>query len=294
MTIIRGNWMPVFGILSFLLGHSATSYAEDVTLGKLRETTHIHGLAFDRADPSQILIATHHGFYRAGPDGAATLASESRDDFMGFTPDPGNAQSLYASGHPSSGGNLGFIASYDGGKTWTQLSPGADGPVDFHQLTVSAADPKVFYGAYGSLQTSRDGGRTWQVVGELPDRLIDLAASARDSAVIYAATETGLLVSRDGGRSWQEIIADAAVTVVDVTAEGIAHAFVYGRGLMRANEETLEFTPVGEEDFGGGYLLHLAVDPTNGQRLAAATEKGLILESRDGGTSWEPLGKDAQ
>ncbi len=79
---------------------------------------------------------------------------------MGFTPHPADESVLYASGHPAGGGNLGFIVSRDGGRGWSSLSPGVGGPVDFHQMDVSKADPSVIYGAHGGLQASRDGGRT--------------------------------------------------------------------------------------------------------------------------------------
>jgi photosystem II stability/assembly factor-like uncharacterized protein len=164
------------------------SAAEFIPVAELPVYTHIHGLAVDRRDPSRLLIATHHGLFRTQADGTAERISEVQD-FMGFAPHPSDAGVLYASGHPAGGGNLGFIASPDHGATWTQVSPGLNWPVDFHQLTVSAADPRIIYGHYGSLQLSRDSGATWSLVG--PDRLIDLAASARDASTLYAATETG-------------------------------------------------------------------------------------------------------
>lgn len=154
--------------------------AETVAVSELKQQTHIHGLAVDRQNPDQLLIATHRGLFTSGPDGWAKRVSPVQD-FMGFTPDPAKADKLYASGHPTGGGNLGFVASTDNGVTWTQVSPGVGGPVDFHQMTLSAADPNVIFGAYGTLQASRDGGKTWSVVGPLPDKLIDLAASAKNT-----------------------------------------------------------------------------------------------------------------
>jgi hypothetical protein len=126
---------------------------DGVPLSQLRQQTHFHGLAVDPTDRSRLYLATHHGFFLLGADGMATRVSQVQD-FMGFTPHPGDSRILYASGHPAAGGNLGFIASTDGGATWTQLSPGANGPVDFHQMDVSPADPNVIYGAYGNIQVS--------------------------------------------------------------------------------------------------------------------------------------------
>lgn len=107
-----------------------TEATEAMRLSDLREHTHVHGLAVDRNDPSRLLVATHHGLFSASPEGEALRISIVQD-FMGFNPHPSDPDVLYASGHPVGGGNLGFIASTDAGATWTQISPGAEGPVDF-------------------------------------------------------------------------------------------------------------------------------------------------------------------
>ena len=255
----------------------------------LKAHTHIHGLAIDRNDPAYLLIATHHGLYRAGPDGNAELVSVVQD-FMGFNPHPNDPNTLYASGHPVGGGNLGFIASSDGGKTWTEISLGANGPVDFHQMTVSPADPDTVYGAYGNLQVSRDAGKTWEEVGPTPEKLIDLAASAKDPDIVYAATELGLLISLDAGKSWKALLEPAPVTMVEVTADGAVYAFVYGQGLAWAKEGTFNWSTAAD-DWGRQYILHLAVDPADPNRLFAATGDGQVLASADQGQTWGPFGQ---
>jgi photosystem II stability/assembly factor-like uncharacterized protein len=264
--------------------------AETLTLSELAERTHIHGLAVDRADPSRLYIATHHGFFVASPEGVAPRLSATRDDLMGFTPHPSDASVLYASGHPAGGGNLGFIVSTDGGRSWEQLAEGVGGPVDFHQMDVSKADPDTIYGVYRGLQVSRDGGHTWEMVGPAPEGLIDLAASARDVETLYAATETGLRVSRDGGRSWQDaFLVRRPATMVETTADGTVYAFMVGTGLLRASEPDLSWDTLGG-DFGDEVVLHLAVDPANPQTLYAATHHGGVLVSTDGGATWSAFG----
>lgn len=282
---VAGAAALVVASVAFALRSEAT---ETLSVGELPRHTHIHGLAVDRQDSSYLLIATHHGLFRAGPEGKAQLISEVQD-LMGFNPHPSDPNTLYASGHPAMGGNLGFIASTDQGKTWRQVSPGVNGPVDFHQMTVSPADPNTIYGAYGGLQMSRSAGKTWKVAGPAPDKLIDLAASAKNADMIYAATEAGLLGSRDAGKTWRPLLEGSPVTLVEVTPDGILYAFVVGRGLVRSKEEPLEFTDLGE-DFGGGYLSHLAVDPTNLNRLFASTGKGRLLSSTDQGRTWSAFG----
>jgi len=283
----------IFACLSALLalGTSLPAAAQGNSVTDLAGKTHIHGLAFDRAESSDVLVATHHGLIKAAPDGSVTPVSDSQDDFMGFVPHPTNATILFASGHPKGGGNLGFIRSDDSGKSWQQIAPGVDGPVDFHQLAVSPSNPDVLYGSYGAIQASRDGGKSWAIAGDAPAKLIDLAASPVNPDVVYAATEDGLLVSRDSARSWQQIaLAGEPVTTVELAADGTIHAFVPGRGLLRATETTPDFKTVGGGPDPAGYILHLALDAQAPSRMVAVTGTGAIVVSSDAGATWSVLG----
>jgi hypothetical protein len=275
----------------------AASAQTERPLSDLLRATHVHGLAVDRGRSGTLLIATHHGLHALDLEtGMTEQLSEHVDDLMGFTPHPTDPDTLFASGHPALGGNLGFIASTDGGRSWTRLSPGVDGPVDFHQIDVSPADHATVYGAYaGRLQVSRDGGQSWQVVGPAPEGLVALAASAEDANVLYAATQAGLLKSADGGRSWQDAYwLRQPATTVQVTAASEVYAFLVGTGLVRTGEPDLAWQPV-SDGFGEAYLLHLTVDPAEPGNLFVVSvdprsHQQSLLASRDRGTTWSALG----
>ncbi|MGH6931849.1 MAG: F510_1955 family glycosylhydrolase [Dongiaceae bacterium] len=274
------------------IGATAGAVAgEATTLSELRQATHFHGIAVDRIDPSRLFLATHHGFYLVNADGAAIRLSPIQD-FMGFTPHPSDPLVFYASGHPAGGGNLGFIESADGGVTWTQVSPGVGGPVDFHQMDVSAADPNVIYGVYHGLQVSRDGGKTWTMNEALPDGVIDLAASPTSADRLYAATKgDGLQASDDAGASWRRLYAAAnPVSMVQAGPAGTLFMFVLGEGLLSASESDSASWSVLSNGFGDRYVLHLAIDPANPARLFAITQESEVLASGDGGKSWQPFG----
>jgi photosystem II stability/assembly factor-like uncharacterized protein len=285
----RGRRPPVAALLAlaWLAVAAPAAAAESVPLAAV---SHIHGVAFDREDPQRLLLATHHGLYVASSDGTARRLSEHRDDLMGFSPHPSEPSTLYASGHPETGGNLGVVRSQDGGVSWERLAPGVHGPVDFHAMTISPADPGVLYGAYRGLQASRDGGRSWEMVGPAPSGLIALAASARDPDRLFAATEQGLLVSDDSGRAWRPgHLLRRPVTTVAVAPDGTVYAWMLGVGLLRGAEPALRFERVHEGE-GDGYLLHLSIDPADPLRLAAVDRQGGLLLSDDGGRSWHPFG----
>jgi len=292
---IRYAAIGIFAAATLGALYASGARSSEVTITRLASQTHFHGIAVDAADPSRIYLATHHGLYVVGVDGKAWQISNTRDDFMGFTTHPNDPSILLASGHPANGGNLGFIASKDGGKSWEKIANGIDGPVDFHQMDVSKADPKVMFGVYGDLQRSADGGRTWARVAAAPPGIIALAASSQDASLLYAATQTGLKRSTDGGKKWQAAYdSDQPTTMVHVTRDGQLYAFVAGTGLIRAAEKNLAWQVLGK-GFGEDYILHFAADPANEQLLYAIafnpqTHGQNVIASRDGGANWATLG----
>lgn len=266
----------------------AASAAEPVPLA---DVAHIHGIGFDPTEPGSLYLATHHGLYRASPDGTAIALSDDRSDYMGFTPDPSDPGRLLASGHPEGGGNLGVIVSEDGGVSWTQLAAGADGPVDFHAMTISRADPDTVYGLYGDIQVSRDGGASWSVSGPAPGRVIDLAASPSQPDELYAATVEGLMISSDAGKSWAPVgPAGVPTTMVETTADASVYAFFAGAGLFQLSPADGEWKALAS-DFGEAYILHLAADPADPAHLAAVTDASTVIESTDGGQTWKSFGQ---
>jgi photosystem II stability/assembly factor-like uncharacterized protein len=275
--------------------YTSPSFSKGTTVAALAKETHFHGIAVDPADSSRFYLATHHGLYLVGSDGKAERISSTRDDLMGFTIHPTDPTTLFASGHPVAGGNLGFITSQDGGRSWTKLSDGVGGPVDFHQMDVSKADSQVTYGIYRVLQRSIDGGATWHEVSPAPDNVIAIAASSLDIDTLYAATQDGLLQSTDGGRNWKRHM-NRAATMVHVAHDGTVFAFVIGVGLIQASERNLAWRVVGKW-LGDQILLHLAADPRDPRRLYAVahnakTRAQSVITSRDGGERWEKYGAD--
>ena len=110
-----------------------TSFVADAeTLKDLAKHTHFHGVAIVHGGTAALLLASHHGLFAVDATGDAARLSPIQD-FMGFSPSPADPLTFFASGHPSTGGNVGFLKSIDGGATWNHISDGLDGPVDFHR-----------------------------------------------------------------------------------------------------------------------------------------------------------------
>lgn len=283
------NSKPLITVfIATLIGATAPAFAEP--LSSLATKTHYHGISFARSGSAELLLASHHGLFAVDKTGNAQPVSTVQD-YMGFSPDPSNPLTCYASGHPKTGGNSGFLKSSDGGATWAMISKGVGGPVDFHAMDVSPADPLTIYGSYGGLQVSHDGGQTWAAAGTTPDNLIALAASALDAKRVYAATETGLQISPDAGATWQPaLFSGEVVSLVETGATGQIVAYVLGKGLMTATESKPADWTVLSNGLGDAIPLHLAFDPKDGKHLAMTTQDNAVLESHDGGVTFTPFG----
>lgn len=287
-----------FITLSFLLAACGGTQTKEVqtekqvTLIPVDSISHAHALAVDRS--SKLYIATHYGLLVLIDDKNLYQVGEKKDDYMGFQVHPTISNAFYASGHPSSGGNLGVQKSEDGGINWKKISDGAKGPVDFHAMAISPADPTLFYGWYkGQLQRSTDGGITWEHLETSLTDVIALKADLTDSSKVFAATGQGLLVSDDQGKTWASAstaLAGAIVTALasHPTDSSILLSFSERLGLAKSLDGGVTWTAP-EQDFGGDVLLHIAFNPSTPDSVYAITKNNVLYKSTDGGSTWAEL-----
>ena len=252
---------------------------------------HAHGIAVDRGNPDNLYIATHDGLYLLKASSSTELFSvgEARDDYMGFTAHPTDSMVFFSSGHPMRGGNIGFQKSTDSGKTWQKISDGLDGPVDFHTMTVSAANPNVVYGTYhGKLQRSLDGGKTWEVF-QLPFIPVGFATSEEAENTLYAASPQGAFKSEDQGKTWQPLI--------DSTKTGSVSALAITSGSIVKKKKKIgmvvmdnkgELIPAAAE-LNGVTPLYADFSPTQTQFGYLITNTHTIYKTNDAGKSWSKI-----
>lgn len=248
--------------------------------------THGHGLAVDTGDSNKVYIATHHGLLVLKNDRDLYAVGESNDDYMGFSPNIKDANVFFASGHPESGGNIGFQKSEDGGFTWKKISDGLDGPVDFHALTVSPINPNLIYGWYqGNLQRSVDGGKTWKKFSTSAT-LVALIADTQDENIVYAASPQGLFESKNQGESWERIV-EGFVSAVAIHPKDNKIMIVASekQGFAKTIDKGNTWEKI-DQDFGGDSPLFLAFDHNNPATLYLLTEKNSIYKSMNAGNTW--------
>lgn len=275
---------------------SSKQTASEKELFPEQSITHGHGLAVDVADSGNLYIATHHGLLVLKDQKDLFRLGGSRDDLMGFTPHPTDPNVFYSSGHPASGGNLGFQVSDDGGYSWTKISNGEKGPVDFHAMTISPVNPSLLYGWYqGNLQRSEDGGKIWKIVNTKL-LAVHLTTDTIKENIVYASTPNGqgVQVSSDKGETWQSLSKDlegGQVSVFAVNPENNKEMFVFSErlgGLAKSLDGGLTWTKSNEK-FNGETLLYIAYDRKVPASIYSLTHENAIYNSVDGGEIWKKI-----
>jgi hypothetical protein len=260
----------------------------------------LHGLGFD-AGLDRLILATRYGLF-ALEGGRLFQLGMDREDLRGFAIHPRDPRILYASGHLRRGDNLGVIRSDDGGSSWRQIFRGVGAEtVDFHSMTISAADPARLYGIFQDhLYVTRDGGATWRIAAArgLPTPggpcggAPCLAADSGGPETVYAGTGEGLFRSLDDGETWSPV----ASAIDDVAGIGVdphdaERLLLYSRtrGMLRSEDAAQTWRPstaglaLGHDD----YVFGFALDSAQPGRVFAGTVGGAVHLSRDGGASWE-------
>lgn len=279
-------------------GDAEASFEPVTSLEHEYSPNHLHGIGFDHVN-DRLFLASHFGLFTL-EDGQLFQVGDLRDDFMGFTIDPVDPNVVYVSGHPAGGGNLGLKRSSDAGLNFESILDSADGvPVDFHAMTVSAADPSWIYGSFmGKIYRTENGGDEWSSVQ--PDGLPDaglcwgapcLAADSDEPNIVYAGTEQGLMISIDAGETWdvlnEEIGPTAAVTV-DPRDGGRIVAYTEAMGLAVSTDGGATWSSH-HGDLGAGdgrYVFAIALDQNDRDHMFVADMDNRVLETRDGGKTW--------
>lgn len=226
-------------LASSLISNTATESSESSD-PRIINWRHVHGVGLDPVDNSILYIATHGDFYKSVNDGPPLKVDRIRADYMAFTAPPVSGVPLYASGHPSTGGNTGLIKSENGGITWELVSSVLEPPVDFHAMAISKQSPEIIIGfdsgARGLFKTM-DAGKTWNTL-EYPEYITSLAIHPEDSELIFAGTGKGIFKSDNGGKTWIALKAYQGLLVpaLSFDNDGVLFASTETFGIGRSND----------------------------------------------------------
>lgn len=262
--------------------------APEGLLTPVENISHAHGIAVDIQNKGQLYIATHDGLLLLKNDQELYRIGTSEDDLMGFTSDSINPKVFFSSGHPKEGGNIGVQRSDDGGMNWKKISDGVSGPVDFHSMTLSPANPSLLYGWYGALQRSTDAGVSWEIVPTSLQKVISLTAHPTEEDTLFAATATGLQISVDRGEKWSIFTTELsgnAVTSLAIDPENSQNMLSFSelKGLAYSNDAGKTWKSIPQDL---GIVLYMAFDLSDTQTIYSLNKSNQIYKSVDSGMNW--------
>ncbi len=291
--LLVGAVALVIGALLWFGGEKPGN-SENGKLTPVSQFDHAHGITLDSKDASKLYIATHEGLYVLQNDKDLFRIGGSEDDLMGFTAHPTDTNVFFSSGHPARGGNIGFQKSVDGGMTWKQISQGLGGPVDFHAMTVSFANPDVVYGFFGGkLQRSTDGGKNWEYAKGAVSP-ISLSSDPIHENVVYASTQSGVRMSKDRGDSWESVspqLEGGAVSTFALQPTDVTYALAFSEqlgGLGKSMDGGTTWQGI-RERFGESAVLYLAFSTVDPEVVYVLTNSNSIYKSTDRGESWSKI-----
>jgi photosystem II stability/assembly factor-like uncharacterized protein len=194
---------------------------------------HVKSLAFDPRRADTIYAAVEVGGFLKSEDGGRTWKTVSGlnpDAHRVLAPasDPGSVYLIMPTTNAEPADLAGVCVSRDGGGSWTSLTPkdfriGYVDPILIHPRNgdlMFVAGAKTGPGTWRKLHTadarvarSRDGGKSWEILGNgLPEHIRgNIEATAMDvwngGFALFAGTTDGdVFYSDDEGESWRKII----------------------------------------------------------------------------------------
>jgi len=236
-------------------------------------------------------------FYSSGSAQISTWASIGPEGgwIRALVQDPSNSQVMYLIGE---GGRRWVYKSTDKGQTWTEISMIWE---SIYALAIDSNNPSILYvGAINDVHKSVDGGYTWttQDFNKRDSYVNDVIVDPNDSDIIHTCGYywTGsqsipfYYRSTDAGASWsyhhpvQDQHYANAVAVdpnnPDVIYLGCRGA--YGK-VYKSTNGGQNWTDI--SSIINSNIYDIEIDPTNSDRIIAASYSG-IYRSTNGGDTW--------
>jgi len=310
--LVRGQSMPGAGALTVARSSDGGLTWRLVAASGLPSQDAALALAALRG--GTYLLNTSTGTFRS-VDGGVTwqplegaLSSGGVAEFLA----PAAAQSAAAEPTVLAATGHGIYLSRDAGAVWEPLGAGLPFNSKIAGLLTHSASPGTVFAVSdnaslgGVVQPplvlrSLDGGQRWAsaAVG-LPDAPATAwTIDPGDPGTLFVASSEQVFRSTDAGLSWQNArVESGARRAIAVAPSDGNVVYLGGRPAMRSVDRGLTWTPMPVILTGGGDqaqdVTGLVVASDDSGRVWAALDGGGVLESRDAGRSWRPIGLAGQ
>jgi photosystem II stability/assembly factor-like uncharacterized protein len=178
---------------------------------------------------------------------------------------------------------IGIVKSTDAGGSWLPLTEtlASRGSVPMHLVMNRLSSEAMCFGTNrGDIYKSTNSGTNWSPTRRGPSggRIVSLKVHPGNPEVIYAGTESGLLLSKDFGTSWKELTEDlphipTSVTVSPDKNNPLIYVYSEGIGLQRSSDNGNTWLHV---DVGlGGATVSKIVADKSGRNLYGVVGQAL-------------------
>jgi photosystem II stability/assembly factor-like uncharacterized protein len=260
--------------------------------------TPVRALAIDPWSPSILFAGTEgKGLWKSSDAGASWTPTDDSTlagaDVRDIAIDVSRPDLLYAAVN-----SLGLLRSTDAGRTWSVMTVGfsATGSQITRILLKKNGSGTLLYGTNGgSILRSTNGGESWipSRNGLEYDYVHSLAAHPLATEVVFAGTETGVVVSSDFGVSWNAGGVDlpklaACVAIAPSSQARSLYAFGEGIGLRASTDNGASWKPA-DRHLGGSTVSTMTTDAA-GTRFIAATGHTCLTPALEGSAAWTAAG----
>ena len=266
------------------------------------------GLAMSAANPDVVYALVEskdYALYRSD-DGGATFRRQTTDSDVGNRPfyyaeihcDPTNEDHVFSLWSMVS-------KSTDGGRSFDIILPYSGVHPDHHALYIHPSDPNyLINGNDGGLNISRDGGKNWTFINNLPvGQFYHIAVDDNVPYNVYGGMQDNgswvgpSAVWHTGGirnEDWQEVLFGDGFDV-QPTGDGELYAMYQGGAINRVDMTTLGSTdiqPASPDTTVSRFAWNaaLSLDPNDRDGLYFGSQR--VHYSPDRGRTWETLSPD--
>lgn len=265
-----------------------------------RDDLVLDNIAVDSVDPKHILVGARDvgrpdGGIFISKDGGITWASEPAmrgQSILALAEAPSNPKVWVV------GTLTGIQRSEDNGEHWQPISP--EGSKEIHEVESVAIDPVnpqiIYAGTWHLPWKTIDGGAHWNNIkeGVIDDSdVFSIIVDPVNSTTIYASACSGIYKSENSGARFQKVegIPSEArrtrVLMQDPKNRDIVFAGTT-EGLFRTGDAGKIWIRITGPEV---IVNDVYVDPTDPSKMLVATDRGGVLASNDGGSSFHPSNK---
>jgi photosystem II stability/assembly factor-like uncharacterized protein len=187
----------------------------------------------------------------------------------------------------------GVFRSHDGGDTWQRISPANHAELkQVESVAIDPVNPDVIYaGTWHLPWKTDDGGKTWHNIkkGVIDDSdVFSIVVDSQNPSTVYISACSGIYRSDSAGELFRKLqgIPYSARRTRSLRMDPSDHNAVYAgttEGLWKTNDAGASW----QRMTGTNVVVNeVLIDPRRPSRLLLATDRGGVLVSEDGGTTF--------